>query len=68
MLSDHVTIARRFQRSIRLDSDLGRSDALDGSSANAQARMARQHGTQIAGQSSAHLLGQAPMRGKSSLL
>src|SRR5580704_8392499 len=30
MLSDHVTIARRFQRSIRLDSDLGRVDALEG--------------------------------------
>jgi hypothetical protein len=30
MLADHVTIARRFQRSIRLDSDLGRADALEG--------------------------------------
>lgn len=30
MLSEHVTIARRFQRSIRLDSDLGRADALQG--------------------------------------
>ena len=30
MLAEHVTIARRFQRSIRLDSDLGRADALQG--------------------------------------
>ena len=30
MLSDHVKIARRFQRSIRLDSDLGKVDALQG--------------------------------------
>lgn len=30
MLSDHVKIARRFQRSIRLDSDLGNVGALDG--------------------------------------
>src|ERR1700733_1100891 len=30
MFSDHVKIARRFQRSIRLDSDLGKVDALQG--------------------------------------
>jgi hypothetical protein len=30
MLSGHVNIARRFQRSIRLDSDLGNVDALHG--------------------------------------
>ncbi|MEL6310810.1 MAG: hypothetical protein AAFQ17_00340, partial [Pseudomonadota bacterium] len=30
MLVDHVTVERRFQRSIRLDSDLGSSDALQG--------------------------------------
>jgi hypothetical protein len=30
MLSDHVKIARRFQRSIRLDADLGKVDALQG--------------------------------------
>ena len=29
-LADHVSIARRFQRSIRLDSDLARVDALQG--------------------------------------
>ncbi|MDD2785238.1 MAG: hypothetical protein PHO52_13605, partial [Sulfuricurvum sp.] len=29
-LSDHVHIARRFQRSIRIDSDLGAFEALDG--------------------------------------
>lgn len=29
-LADHVSIARRFQRSIRLDSDLMRADALQG--------------------------------------
>jgi len=29
-LADHVSIARRFQRSIRLDADLGRADALQG--------------------------------------
>ena len=30
MLADHVSIARRFQRSIRLDADLSRVDALQG--------------------------------------
>ena len=30
MLMEHVTIARRFQRSIRVDSDLGHADALHG--------------------------------------
>lgn len=30
MLSDYVSIARRFQRSIRIDTDLGRADALQG--------------------------------------
>jgi len=30
MLTEHVTIARRFQRSIRLDTDLARADALQG--------------------------------------
>lgn len=30
MLSDQVSIARRFQRSIRLDSDVGKADALQG--------------------------------------
>src|SRR5260221_13607975 len=29
-LADHVSIARRFQRSIRLDTDLTRVDALQG--------------------------------------
>src|ERR1700686_4341048 len=29
-LSEHVSVARRFQRSIRLDSDLARVDALQG--------------------------------------
>ncbi|MEE4207680.1 MAG: hypothetical protein V2I43_00245, partial [Parvularcula sp.] len=30
MLAEHVTVERRFQRSIRLDADLGSSDALQG--------------------------------------
>jgi hypothetical protein len=30
MLSNHITIARRFQRSVRLDADLGKVDALQG--------------------------------------
>lgn len=30
MLSEHVTIARRFQRAIRVDADLGRADAVQG--------------------------------------
>lgn len=50
MLSDHVSIARRFQRSIRLDADLGRSDALQGficqrSSADALLNVAKQIAT-----------------------
>src|SRR5258708_6479703 len=30
MLSSRVTIARQFQRSVRVDADFGRDDALDG--------------------------------------
>ena len=30
MLSDHVTISRQFLRSVRIDADLGREDALNG--------------------------------------
>lgn len=30
VLADHVTVERRFQRSIRLDSDLGKPDSLNG--------------------------------------
>ncbi len=46
-LSEHVSIARRFQRSIRLDSDLAQVDALQGfvcqrSSADALIGMATQ--------------------------
>lgn len=47
MLSDHVSIAGRFQRSIRLDSDVGKGDALQGfvcqrSAADCLANMASQ--------------------------
>ena len=47
MLSDQVSIARRFQRSIRLDSDVGNAEALQGfvcqrSAADCLASMASQ--------------------------
>ena len=37
-LSDIVRISRLYQRSIRIDADLGRSDALDGYVCHATAR------------------------------
>lgn len=40
MLSDVVTVARRFQRSIRIDTDLGAASALDGFICNASGRIA----------------------------
>ena len=40
MLSDAVSVARRFQRSVRIDIDLGSASALDGFICNTSGRMA----------------------------
>jgi hypothetical protein len=62
-LADFVSISRLYQRSIRIDVDLGRTDALDGYLCHATARDALES---MAAQLSQSNQGRSPLRGRSA--